>query len=194
MPYQNKRKQTKQRIEAAFISLYREKEITKISVRDICEAASINRSTFYDYYEDIYCLQEEIETNLMTLMSERLAPVLMDPEHPFDANRLIETMLRVSHENDNVPLLIIRRSNSVFMSRFIEYITSFMEDQFGTMSQPAKEQLVFCLHYHISGVIALLNAVEQGVLPWTFDQTAKGVGRIADRGVIHLIRESVMQK
>ena len=192
MPYQNKRKQTKQKITNAFLSLYKERDITKINVRDICEAASINRSTFYDYYEDIYCLQEEIEGNLMDLMSERLAPVLMDPEHPFDANRLVKTMIRTFHEHDDIPLLIIRRSNGIFISRLINYVTSFMEDMFGEMSQSSKEQFTFCMHYHFAGVISALNAIDQGVLPWTIDQTAESIGRVADQGVIHLVQESVM--
>ena len=147
LPYQNKRNQTKQKIQDAFITLYRERDITKISVRDVCEVASINRSTFYVYYDDIFDLQEAIETELMSQISERISPILMDPEHPFDVNRLIETMLRYSHEQDDLPQLIIRRSNSLFISRLLVYVTSFLESRFGELSQSAREQLVFCLHY-----------------------------------------------
>ena len=194
MPYQNKRNQTKQKIQDAFITLYRERDITKISVRDVCEVASINRSTFYVYYDDIFDLQEAIETELMSQISERISPILMNSKHPFDANRLIETMLQYSHELDDLPQLIIRRSNSLFISRLLVYVTSFLESRFGELSQSAREQLVFCLHYHLSGVIAVLNAVDQNVLPWTIDQTVERVGQIAGRGAINLIHESVMDQ
>ena len=50
----NKRHQeTLQRIYTAYASMLREKERNEISVTDLCEAADIERSTFYANFEDI---------------------------------------------------------------------------------------------------------------------------------------------
>ena len=43
-------------IEAAFISLLKEKELKDISVSELCEKAEISRSTFYDNYADTFAL------------------------------------------------------------------------------------------------------------------------------------------
>lgn len=53
---------TDEKIREAFMSLYMEKPIEKISIRAIAEKAGINRGTFYDHYLDIYDLRDKIET------------------------------------------------------------------------------------------------------------------------------------
>ena len=53
----NKRHQeTIQRVYAAFAELLREQELNKVSVTALCEAANIDRSTFYANFEDITAL------------------------------------------------------------------------------------------------------------------------------------------
>ena len=53
----NKRHQeTIQRVCATFAELLREQELNKLSVTALCEAANIDRSTFYANFEDISAL------------------------------------------------------------------------------------------------------------------------------------------
>ena len=53
----NKRHQeTMQRAYATFAELLREQELNKLSVTALCEAANIDRSTFYANFEDISAL------------------------------------------------------------------------------------------------------------------------------------------
>ena len=54
-------RKTKTRILQAFETLSRKKAVSQITVAGLCELADINRSTFYQYYADIYALFEEIE-------------------------------------------------------------------------------------------------------------------------------------
>ena len=51
-------KETTAAIDAAFISLMKDKEIKEITVSEICETAKINRSTFYDHYADVLALMK----------------------------------------------------------------------------------------------------------------------------------------
>ena len=50
--------ETDRLIRAYFLRALEEKEISKISVREICEAVGINRSSFYLHYQDVYALLE----------------------------------------------------------------------------------------------------------------------------------------
>ena len=61
--------QTKRNLRTAFWSLYAQKPLEKISVREITALAGYNRGTFYLYYQDVYDLLNQIEDEL-------LAPVL----------------------------------------------------------------------------------------------------------------------
>lgn len=44
---------TRQTIQQVFIDLLKQKPLGKITVKEICEKAQINRSTFYKHYEDV---------------------------------------------------------------------------------------------------------------------------------------------
>ncbi len=63
-PNNKRRKETRDRISKVFITLLQAKEITEISVTDICKLAKINRSTFYVNYLDIYDLADKIGQEL----------------------------------------------------------------------------------------------------------------------------------
>ncbi len=51
---------TKAAIKAAFMKLLKEKPFESITVKEISEAAGINRNTFYYNFKDVYALVDEI--------------------------------------------------------------------------------------------------------------------------------------
>ena len=63
----NKRKRNSiEKIEKVFIEMLQIKEISKISVTDICKETGLNRSTFYANYIDIYDLADKLREKLET--------------------------------------------------------------------------------------------------------------------------------
>lgn len=52
---------TEKAIKNAFLELRARKPLEKITVKELCELALINKSTFYSHYEDIYALSEAME-------------------------------------------------------------------------------------------------------------------------------------
>ncbi len=54
-------KYTKKVIKDTFLNLLEKKDISNITVTEICETADINRGTFYRYYMDVYDLLKNIE-------------------------------------------------------------------------------------------------------------------------------------
>lgn len=55
---------TKHGIYNAFIELRSKKSLERISVKELCELANINKSTFYAHYLDIYDLSDKIESEI----------------------------------------------------------------------------------------------------------------------------------
>lgn len=53
---------TEKAIKNAFIELRSKKPLEKITVKELCSLACINKSTFYSHYDDIYALSEALET------------------------------------------------------------------------------------------------------------------------------------
>ncbi len=56
---------TKKAIKEAFLELRTKKPLEKISVKELCEIAYINKSTFYSHYEDIHALSDALEYELV---------------------------------------------------------------------------------------------------------------------------------
>lgn len=69
-------------IKQAFLDLSKHKNAEKISVREICNVAQINRSSFYLHFVDIYDLIEEVNQDMMKGMEEILTQAMTDESVP----------------------------------------------------------------------------------------------------------------
>ncbi|MGX7203730.1 TetR/AcrR family transcriptional regulator [Enterococcus pingfangensis] len=65
--------QTKQKFMNSFCDLYSRKSIEKISIQEIATKAGYNRSTFYQYFTDIYDLLDVVENSLLNEVQASLA-------------------------------------------------------------------------------------------------------------------------
>ena len=63
-PNNKRKKESKAKIEKVFVNLIQSKEISEITVTDICKEAKLNRSTFYANYLDVYDLADKIKEKL----------------------------------------------------------------------------------------------------------------------------------
>ncbi len=68
-----RRRESQKKIEKAFIELLQDRKIKEITVSDICKNTSINRSTFYANYIDIYDLAEKTKLRLENEFTELFA-------------------------------------------------------------------------------------------------------------------------
>ena len=65
---------TEKAIKNAFLELRAKKPLEKITVKELCALACINKSTFYSHYEDIFALSE-----LVSLFQRRSRCLLSFP-------------------------------------------------------------------------------------------------------------------
>lgn len=61
---------TRNTIIEAFCSMYEEQPIEKIFVKDVIAKAGYNRSTFYQYFTDIYDLLEYVENDVIRMIRD----------------------------------------------------------------------------------------------------------------------------
>ena len=66
---------TKMLLRRSFTELLRHKPVQSISVKELCEAAGVNRGTFYTHYTDIYDLLAQIENDMAEDLSNSLSPL-----------------------------------------------------------------------------------------------------------------------
>lgn len=60
---------TKMVLKNSLLELIPEKPVNKITVKEICDRADINRATFYAHFRDVYDMLEQIENDLYETIS-----------------------------------------------------------------------------------------------------------------------------
>ena len=85
---------TRMIIQNTFLKLLKEKPISKITVKEICEIAEINRTTFYKHYHDPYDLLEKLE-------EEAISGLLSTMEESRSEHILL-SILRTIYKNHNL--------------------------------------------------------------------------------------------
>ncbi len=89
---------TKKNIRDAFLELRKKYSIEEIKVNTLCDKAMVNKTTFYNHYQDIYELSEELEEEVLESFLNNFKDIDMMLT---DANRFINGMhVVLEAEND----------------------------------------------------------------------------------------------
>lgn len=64
--------ETRERFKKAFFTLYAERKIETITIKEVADLAGFNRGTFYLYYKSIYDLLQKTEQELLEDFSKRV--------------------------------------------------------------------------------------------------------------------------
>lgn len=104
----------------ALMDLLKEKgSVAKISVRELCDRAELNRSTFYAHYNEPKDLLYEIETELLDATEEHLKKI--GEENDAGAHKYILSFLQYIRQNDKqFRTLLIDSADPDFRSRFMQ--------------------------------------------------------------------------
>lgn len=104
----------------ALMDLLKEKgSINKVSVRELCDRAELNRSTFYAHYQGPNDLLIEIETELLDATEEHLKKI--GAENEIGAHKYILSFLQYIRQNDKpFRALLIDSTDPEFRSRFMQ--------------------------------------------------------------------------
>lgn len=105
---------TKQQIKQAFLSLRDKYSPEKIKVKDICELAMINKTTFYKHYVDSLDLANEIEENCI----EKVMSAFSEKKSLFDSPKAYVQGLLVAVEKQAEELRTVYRDRmDAFMAK-----------------------------------------------------------------------------
>ena len=116
----NKRGQeTVQKIDEAFVTLLQEKLPHEVEVSELCELAQINRSTFYNHYQDVYDLLEQIENEMLGELNEHLKSI--SPENDLMSMSLFEGIFRFLTGNSDICVIMLgENGDKRFLFRMLE--------------------------------------------------------------------------
>lgn len=85
---------TKQIIKESLLEMLLTTPYERVTVRELCQKADINRATFYSHYESLSALMEEIEYEECKDLFDLLDDVLVDEDHLVHATTMVLQFLK----------------------------------------------------------------------------------------------------
>lgn len=150
---------TKRRIKDSLVELMQETSLDKITVKDLCERAEINRNTFYYHYQTIQELFDEITDKFID-------EIIAATQGGSDIYWYFRAMCDVYVKNhDLVSAVLAKHLNVKFYFRYCDVATEIFETEVAKLNPLLDSEILRMLSvYHIHSSIGLLSTwVAQGM-------------------------------
>lgn len=149
---------TKKAIRNAFAQLLSRKPLDEITVKDIAATADINRKTFYNYYNGVYQIIDEIENQMISSLDLLVSDV--DFKEAMQNPRILfEKMTTVLYDDLDFygHLLKIDRNVSL-VSKITGLLKEKVKSAFSSQIEVDSGKLDVMVDYAISGMIGVYQS------------------------------------
>lgn len=153
--YLNATQKTKTKLRETFWELYQEKPIEKISVREIIEKAHFNRSTFYEYYPDIYAVLNEIEEELFDGLFGNKTQLILDYSLSLD-ELIYEVAQNYRKHQKYLKVLLGKNGDPQFLDKIKEHLKSLLRPLLDSTDMISFQNPDYFLEYLTNGLIGML--------------------------------------
>ena len=154
------------KMDEALITLLEKKDFEYITIKEICEAAGVNRSTFYLHYENT---SELLQETTRYIIDKHLAYYEVDMQHitlRFDACKR-EELLFISDEYLSPYLTFIKDNQRLFKVSIKQFHSMHMDEVYGKMFEhifspilarffvPEVER-AYVMKFYLTGIFAIV--------------------------------------
>ncbi len=154
---------TARRIDEAFLKILYKKDFEYITVKEICEEAKVNRSTFYLHYETLGDLLDETMEYIVEKFCNHFDGITIDVKNtPVKDLYLITPQylvpwLNFIKENQKIFLTIFKRHKTLNISRYYDEIfNDFIVPILERNNVPKSEQEYIFLFY-VEGIMGVVK-------------------------------------
>ena len=146
---------TKQLIQNTLTQLMREKDIQSITIKELCDIANINRSTFYSHYEDIYNLYNEIESKVLN----EIEAIINESAKENYKNLYVTLTDEVSKNLNVLKILFSDKGKSSFQNKLCQMIERVYLDIwiFEMHKTTIPAEVRYLTAYHAQGCVAIIK-------------------------------------
>lgn len=178
-------KYTKMVLKDSFIKLLEKKDISQISIKEICEDADINRATFYAHYNDQYDFMKRIQDELLDNIEKYLA-VYKNNELPTIPVDTVEHIFEYIKENARLcKLLLSERGDFNFQKRVLMLVYEKNINELIKNGITIREDAEYIYAFTLSGCVGVIQK-------WLNDNMVKSPRYMAE--TITLLTNTSMQK
>ncbi len=148
---------TRQAIHEALVELIQEKELSRITVKELVERANVNRKTFYNHYSDVYGVMDDLEDELIGKLMSRIRGLKLE-EFVASPNLLMHEVMREFQKNERIYTVLINVGNkSHLLSKVVAEEKKLLRENYqGDFSGPDQWEDYF-LNFFASGAMAVFE-------------------------------------
>ena len=117
---------TKKNIREAFLELRKKYSVDEIKVNALCEKALVNKTTFYNHYQDVYALSEELEREVLEVFFDNFKDIDM---MLMDAKRFMNGMHCALEADDGILRILFNDKLDELIERMEERIREYYEKE-----------------------------------------------------------------
>ena len=154
---------TKMFLKEALIELLHEKPISKITIKELCEKAEINRSTFYTHYIDQYDLLDQIKQELLDNSLLYIDSIKENTSEDHFKQTIFKLLHSIIENKDLIYVLWGKYGDMGFQEQLIEIfkdkVISFVNTSNDIPS--IEDELIY--FYNINGFLGIIRK-------WIFDE------------------------
>ena len=178
---------TKKAIRDAFAELLSEKDIHKITIKDIADTAVINRKTFYNYYAGVYAVVDEIENEIIMAFNEALRDVdfkllLREPYEIF------KKLTSIINSDFNFYSHLMKMDNNMsLISKIILALEFNVKKSFSEQISINKSTLDLVFDYAVAGMITVYQKWFNSSRTQSIEEISKSLSIIIFSGVNGLL-------
>lgn len=182
---------TKKAIRNAFAELLSEKDIQKITIKDIADAAVINRKTFYNYYAGVYSVVDEIENEIIMAFIDALrdADFKQLLHEPYEIFKKLTTI--INSDFDFYSHLMKMDSNTSLISKIIQAFEVNIKKSFSEQISMNKSTLDLVFDYAIAGMITVYQKWFNSDRTESIEEISKALSIIVSSGVNGLLENGI---
>ncbi|WP_041967720.1 TetR/AcrR family transcriptional regulator [Mesobacillus selenatarsenatis] len=177
-----RKKYTRMVLKESLMQLLKNKPISNITIKEICEQADINRSTFYSHYSSQYGLLNAIEEEFIEDMVSTLNQYNFSKEE--EALKMTEKILEyIAMKSDVCQILLSENSDIHFQKKGMMITQEFIFNNWMTHSQVDRETFEYMNIFVVSGSIYVIkNWLESG-MDKTPREMAEIINNFINRGL-----------
>ena len=182
---------TKKAIRDAFAELLSEKDIHKITIKDIADTAMINRKTFYNYYAGVYAVVDEIENEIIMAFNEALRDVDFKQllREPYEIFKKLTSI--INSDFDFYSHLMKMDNNMSLISKIILALEFNVKKSFSEQISINKSTLDLVFDYAVAGMITVYQKWFNSSRTQSIEEISKSLSIIIFSGVNGLLDNEV---
>ena len=142
---------TRQTLVDAFCILAKKNPVEKITVREIMKRAGYNRSTFYQYFRDVYDLLDYVEDSLISRVLENMM-INFDAAAP--ESMFMEAFGRLHEEAAEYYDVIVQ--DAYFPHFEVRFKKSLLPVMAEKLNLPEDGKSLYLLDFYLSGIVAVI--------------------------------------